>query len=434
MSKLFPFPKFTALDSTGSPLSGGKVYFYEAGTSTPKDTYTDDSEGTANSNPVILDANGQADIWLGSGFYKITLDSSSDVQQWSVDNVSGDDQNTFGSTVISTAVTYNVIASNNNNMIIGTATLTLNLLAATTAGEGFFIIVKNDGSGTVTIDPNGTETINGSTTLTMEAGESATIICNGSEWYSLFLSTVNLDGDNAFSGDNSHSGAETFTGTILTPDDGELTIATGVITATGAYHTVDTEGDAASDDLETITAGDDGQLLRLRIEDDARNVVIKTTGNIVTPYGDDVTLDTTSYLAAFIYDGTLSKWILQTNALEPATNAEVESETAGKYADASQITHNKGVAKAYLHYNQATDTLNSSYNITSVADTATGRYTVTFDTAFASATGYTITHTDTGFSMMRINTQSTGSCILQTYNIGGTLADYTNTDTFFGEQ
>ena len=84
---LLPNPKFRAFDANGDPLAGGKVYTYEPGTTTPKPSYTDNTGGTANANPVLLDANGEASIWL-NGFYKIILKNSADVQQWSIDQVS----------------------------------------------------------------------------------------------------------------------------------------------------------------------------------------------------------------------------------------------------------------------------------------------------------------------------------------------------------
>lgn len=71
-------------------LAGGKVYTYQAGTSTPQATYTDASGGTPNANPVILDANGEANIWFDPSLsYKVILQDSSGVQQWSVDNITG---------------------------------------------------------------------------------------------------------------------------------------------------------------------------------------------------------------------------------------------------------------------------------------------------------------------------------------------------------
>lgn len=81
-------PKFRALDSNGNPLSGGKLYSYSAGTSTPLSTYTTRAGSVANANPVILDASGEADVWMSPGVdYKFVLKSSADVTQWTVDNV-----------------------------------------------------------------------------------------------------------------------------------------------------------------------------------------------------------------------------------------------------------------------------------------------------------------------------------------------------------
>lgn len=85
---LLPLPKARFFDASGAPLAGGKVYTYVAGTTTPKTSYTDSTGATPNANPVILDAAGEANIWL-EGNYKIVLKNSSDVTQWTVDNVSG---------------------------------------------------------------------------------------------------------------------------------------------------------------------------------------------------------------------------------------------------------------------------------------------------------------------------------------------------------
>jgi len=87
---LFPDPKFTVIDGNGDPLSGGKVYFFETGTATPKTTWTDAAAGTPNANPVILDSNGQANIWIDStsGQYRVRVDTSADVTQWGpIDNI-----------------------------------------------------------------------------------------------------------------------------------------------------------------------------------------------------------------------------------------------------------------------------------------------------------------------------------------------------------
>ena len=72
----------------------------------------------------------------------------------------------------------------------------------------------------------------------------------------------------------------------------ELTIASGVITVTNSYHTVDTESDASTDDLDTINGGEEGMQLVLRADNSGRTVVVKdATGNIHLDGGSDFSLD-----------------------------------------------------------------------------------------------------------------------------------------------
>lgn len=80
--------KFT--DANDDPLAGGKVYTYQSGTTTPQATYTDSTGGTPNANPVVLDANGEANIWLDVALsYKFVVKNSSDVTQYTTDGVIG---------------------------------------------------------------------------------------------------------------------------------------------------------------------------------------------------------------------------------------------------------------------------------------------------------------------------------------------------------
>lgn len=88
MSIIAPQLRQKFLNAGGTAaLAGGKLYSYQAGTTTPLATYTDSTGATPNANPIILDANGECDLWLGSSAYKFILKTSADVQQWSVDNV-----------------------------------------------------------------------------------------------------------------------------------------------------------------------------------------------------------------------------------------------------------------------------------------------------------------------------------------------------------
>ena len=85
----------------------------------------------------------------------------------------------------------------------------------------------------------------------------------------------------------------------------ELTISAGVITLTQTCHTVDTEGDAASDDLDTITVPAGITFFVLRAENDARTVVLKhNTDNIWLQGKADISLDDVGDGILMFYDGT----------------------------------------------------------------------------------------------------------------------------------
>ena len=88
MAGLSPTPKQQIFGSDGTPLVGGKIFTYLAGTSTPTATYTDFGAGTANTNPIILDSLGQANIWLLSTIsYKFIVKTATDVLLYTVDNI-----------------------------------------------------------------------------------------------------------------------------------------------------------------------------------------------------------------------------------------------------------------------------------------------------------------------------------------------------------
>jgi hypothetical protein len=84
---LSPPPKLQFFGTDGLPLVGGKVYTYAAGTTTPLSTYYDSTGLTVNTNPIILDTRGEANIWLPSAAYKFVLKTSTDTLIWTVDNI-----------------------------------------------------------------------------------------------------------------------------------------------------------------------------------------------------------------------------------------------------------------------------------------------------------------------------------------------------------
>lgn len=77
-------------DNSGDVLSGGKIYTYEAGTTTLLATYTSSTGNTAHTNPIVLDSAGRVpggEIWVVSQLYKFVLKTSADVTIATYDNV-----------------------------------------------------------------------------------------------------------------------------------------------------------------------------------------------------------------------------------------------------------------------------------------------------------------------------------------------------------
>jgi hypothetical protein len=90
MDKLVPYPKFQAFDANGNPLSGGKVYTYEPGGTTPLTTYKERALSNAHDNPIVLDSRGE--IENAHGIYcsdpiKIVLKDSDDTTIWTMDSM-----------------------------------------------------------------------------------------------------------------------------------------------------------------------------------------------------------------------------------------------------------------------------------------------------------------------------------------------------------
>ena len=83
---------FQFFNNDGLPLNAGKIFTYQAGSTTQQTTYTDSSGLIANTNPIILGTDGRppSTIWLSQGFfYKFVLTDSSDVTIQTYDNLYG---------------------------------------------------------------------------------------------------------------------------------------------------------------------------------------------------------------------------------------------------------------------------------------------------------------------------------------------------------
>lgn len=105
------------------------------------------------------------------------------VGAWLLQNATAADQRMLYQTK---SGNYTALISDNNAFIRFTASATLSLPAAATLTPGWHLHVKADfGGGNVTIDPNGSETINSATTIVIPRGEGALIICDGTGFFTL---------------------------------------------------------------------------------------------------------------------------------------------------------------------------------------------------------------------------------------------------------
>jgi hypothetical protein len=172
-------PRVQFFDSSGAPLSGGKVYTFGAGTTDDAPTYSD-SAGTLNANPVILDASGSAVIYFGPQSYKIRLDDSADVTVFTQDNIPG-----AGQSVVSQAFSA-ITADTNANA--GTFALSGNVwdfAAATSlkvvAGAG----AAPTASGLLAYDTTANKFVFGQNGTTVSFGlADATGACSANQWVS----------------------------------------------------------------------------------------------------------------------------------------------------------------------------------------------------------------------------------------------------------
>jgi microcystin-dependent protein len=158
MATLLPVPKARFFDASGAPLAGGKAYFYEAGTTTPKATYTDYSGTVPNANPVILDSQGYANIWLGTSLYKIVLTDANDVQIYTVDNIGQPDMSgqTTGFGAAEDVASANVVdlGSVDSHFANIQGTTTIGGFGSTANTNNPIYLVKFESSLTLTSGPN----------------------------------------------------------------------------------------------------------------------------------------------------------------------------------------------------------------------------------------------------------------------------------------
>lgn len=193
---LTPAPVFQFFYN-GQPAVGYKLFTYAAGTTTKLPTFTTFAGNSANTNPIVLDSQGIATIWLTGGvYYKFELCPPNDSDPpaspiYTTDSIAGLATAYEQAVAIYLVNNTTQLASNQINSIIACgngsfSSYTVNLPSAANAGDAYTItITKSDSAtGTVTISsPDSANLGDLGTRLTLtNLGDSVTFC------YSLFLS------------------------------------------------------------------------------------------------------------------------------------------------------------------------------------------------------------------------------------------------------
>ena len=271
---------------------------------------------------------------------------------------------------------YTLTALDRSRTIDATSgTWTLTLLAAATAGNGFFFALRNSGTGVITIDGDGVESIDGEATITALPGESLLLVCNGTAWKTVGRS---LGGAIAFSGE--------LTPAQITANQNDYN-PTGLASVSMLRLSSD-----ASRIITGLQGGWKGRFLTVH-NVGLQNIVLadesasSSAANRFALTG-DLTLSP-DQMVELQYDATSSRWrAAGSGGMVAATQAEMEAAASNAVAvTPGRVQYHPGVAKAWVYITTlgGTVTVAASHNVSSVTDNAAGDFTTNFTTAFSSA-------------------------------------------------
>jgi hypothetical protein len=196
---VIPDPVQQFFDSNGNPLASGKLCAYQAGSSTPLDTYTDSALTVPHSNPVIMNAAGRpqasgvvSPVYLQSRAYKFVLrtagtDStcSTGTVLWTADNIVG---NLAPANVLAKTANYTVTVVDGKDVLIlcnasgGSITVTTYTAVGNT-GRTIRLMKTDSSANTCTLDGNGGEAINGQSTYVLPLQyDTVSVTSEGLNW------------------------------------------------------------------------------------------------------------------------------------------------------------------------------------------------------------------------------------------------------------
>jgi hypothetical protein len=365
MTTLLPPGKSQFFDSNGNPLAGGSVAFYIPGTTTFKPVWQDPQQLALNTNPVILDAAGEAVIY-GSGSYRTILQDNLGNTIWDQLTASTDAGGIYsGGTSTGTAANqivaatvpagFALVAGNQLTFIAGFTSTGATTLNAN--GTGAKAITKSGGAGPVPL-------VAGDIVI----GNAVDLFYDGTQYQML-----NRAGALTLTGVPINEAAQVAVPALANTDLSLMAANTGLLT-TGAPVTITQFGGTIPNGGKRYLRNGSGSA-----------ITIQSNGNITTLDGNDIVLQSTDWVVLH-ETGAGQVAIDQLGRGSPgATKAQMQAGTdATKFVTASIANQSDSAAKAWVTFSPAGAIVGTSYNVTSVTKNSTGNFTVTLTTPFAS--------------------------------------------------
>lgn len=180
---LAPYPRLQFFDGNGAPYANAVLATFVAGTSTPATTYADSDLDVANPVEIEADADGRfGPIYLSpETAYKFILYDEDEVEIWSQDDIvsPGLFQATFGDTMAAGArsVTSGYLVTEDDLFVTVASSGASAVYLPAVSGRSQPIAIKNMLTGTVVINANGGDLIDGLSTMTIEAASTPVFPC-----------------------------------------------------------------------------------------------------------------------------------------------------------------------------------------------------------------------------------------------------------------
>jgi len=372
--------------STGEPISGATIAFYDAGTTNPQTVYGDRNLTTALGTSVVTDSLGRptsdgtspTDVFVGTADYKVVVSDANAVVLETKDNRPGapvsssaaDVSVTATFPVVSKSLDYAVLAADQNkifNVNCSSADVTLTLPSAVTVGDGWQIKVAHAGSA--------------NQALLAVASASGQIISEGSKSFGGAYALAFNGEDITLTSDGGNWRVSSHTSPFIKMAQGIIPVVSRLATSPVS---------PAPGDFYLLT-GNGGSWSTF-----ATNDIAFYTGsgwvNFTPPSncGWRVWVQAETFYYAYIS----SAWVnekgnsVNVGTFLAATQSVMETATAVASAVLPAMQHfHPGHPKTwgFATVSGGTPTLATSYNMTSITDTAVGVITFTIATDFSSA-------------------------------------------------